>query len=617
MELLNKGDLASVTADTTNTEQLIRLLDTVVIKLEGGSDDDLKVLDEKPVVIVPVAPKSEEEKKETANKESTEEKPAEEAKESKKRRRTHTDSSSSSSDSESEAEEGKTKATNGNGDEEESTNGAVEIAEPKEENQDVEIKEIKDEDKPEIEEAKENNTIEEVVDLVEEEPAVKKLEELHKTSSIFVRNLAPTITKTEVEALCKRYDGFLRVAIADPAVERRWFRRGWITFKRDVNIKEICWNLNNIRLRDCELAPIVNRDLSRRVRPVNGITAHKTVCKNDIKLCAKIAHSLDEKSGLWKETVEEAEEKKSFGLQSKNPVLKNITDYLIEEADAEEEELLGLSSENTDNADGELLDRDNQLISVLDKIIFYLRIVHSVDFYSKQFKLLVNVQFPYYFSFTDHCEYPYEDEMPNRCGIIHARGPQPQNKIMSTEIQDYIKNFETKLSTFLAGAVEVAGDELKKLGAKDIDAEVEKFISANSQELAKDKWLCPLSGKKFKGPDYIRKHIMSKHAEKVEEVKKEVEYFNNYLKDSKRPQLPEHPGNAKRDGPTSSPMYRQPHFAAAPMPYQGYGYNAGPMMMPRGRGGFSRGGGRMDAPHRPLIHYRDLDAPSSSLDDIF
>lgn len=71
---------------------------------------------------------------------------------------------------------------------------------------------------------------------------------LHKTSSIFLRNLAPTITKAEVEAMCKRFDGYLRVAIADPLAERRWFRRGWVTFKRNVNIKEICWNLNNIRV---------------------------------------------------------------------------------------------------------------------------------------------------------------------------------------------------------------------------------------------------------------------------------------------------------------------------------------------------------------------------------
>lgn len=59
--------------------------------------------------------------------------------------------------------------------------------------------------------------------------------------------------------------------------------------------------------------------------------------------------------------------------------------------------------------------------------------------------------------------------------------------------------------------------------------EVEKFIQANTQELSKDKWLCPLSGKKFKGPDFVRKHIQNKHAEKVQEVVKEVEYFNNYL----------------------------------------------------------------------------------------
>lgn len=376
------------------------MLDTVVIKLEGGSDDDLKVLDEKPVVIVPPTPKPEEEKKDAESMETSEgekksdetEKEKEKA-ESKKRRRTHTDSSSgSSSESESEVEESKEKPSNGAGvDEAEPKNGKDEIAEPKEENPDSEMKEESDENKPEITatEAEDEKKIDDVVDLVEEEPPVKKLEELHKTSSIFVRNLAPTITKAEVEALCTRYDGFLRVAIADPAVERRWFRRGWITFKRDVNIKEICWNLNNIRLRDCELAPIVNRDLSRRVRPVNGITAHKTICKNDIKLCAKIAHSLDEKSSLWKDTVDD-NEKKTFGLQSKNPVLKNITDYLIEEADAEEEELLGLSSENKDDVDGEFLDRDPELISVLDRIIFYLRVVHSVDFYSKYCKTSTN-----------------------------------------------------------------------------------------------------------------------------------------------------------------------------------------------------------------------------------
>ena len=57
-----------------------------------------------------------------------------------------------------------------------------------------------------------------------------------------------------------------------------------------------------------------------------------------------------------------------------------------------------------------------------------------------------------------------------------------------------------------------------------------------------------MSGKKFKGPDFVRKHIFNKHNEKVEEVKKEVQYYNNYLRDPKRPQLPEKTGGSSNKG---------------------------------------------------------------------
>ena len=45
--------------------------------------------------------------------------------------------------------------------------------------------------------------------------------------------------------------------------------------------------------------------------------------------------------------------------------------------------------------DGNKVVRDEELCKVLDKLLLYLRIVHSVDFYN-------------------HSEYPNEDEMPNR-----------------------------------------------------------------------------------------------------------------------------------------------------------------------------------------------------------
>lgn len=62
---------------------------------------------------------------------------------------------------------------------------------------------------------------------------------------------------------------------------------------------EVRCSLCLAQLRDCELAPVVNKDLVRRVRNVNGITQHKQVLRNDIKLAAKLIHALDEKGNLW------------------------------------------------------------------------------------------------------------------------------------------------------------------------------------------------------------------------------------------------------------------------------------------------------------------------------
>ncbi len=168
------------------------------------------------------------------------------------------------------------------------------------------------------------------------------------------------------------------------------------------------------------MGAIVNRDLSRRIRTVSGITSHKQVVRNDIRLAAKIIQNLDARLGLWENESDEIKMKEgptndsgmTFSGASRNPILFNITDFLIEEASAEEEELLGSSAteegEEAESAGG--VTRDDELIKVLDRLLFYLRIVHSVDYYN-------------------HCEYPNEDEMPNRCGIMHARGIPPSSKV--------------------------------------------------------------------------------------------------------------------------------------------------------------------------------------------
>lgn len=64
-------------------------------------------------------------------------------------------------------------------------------------------------------------------------------------------------------------------------------------------------------------------------------------------------------------------------------------------------------SKSSANNSGELaIEKDEKMIQVLDRMVWYLRIVYSIDFYNG-------------------IEYPNEHEMPHRCGIVHARGVIP------------------------------------------------------------------------------------------------------------------------------------------------------------------------------------------------
>jgi len=74
----------------------------------------------------------------------------------------------------------------------------------------------------------------------------------------------------------------------------------------------------NYFFRDCELGPIVNRDLSRRIRTVTGLTVDKKVVRNDIKLAAKIISNLDKRWDLWKSDGDESKVDKSLALFLRN-----------------------------------------------------------------------------------------------------------------------------------------------------------------------------------------------------------------------------------------------------------------------------------------------------------
>jgi hypothetical protein len=189
---------------------------------------------------------------------------------------------------------------------------------------------------------------------------------------------------------------------------------------------------------------------------------------------------------------------------------------------------------------------DTLACRLLDTLILYLRVVYSFDYYNAT-------------------EYQQEDLMPYRCGVLHVRGSHlkamssaemtpviygdyirisydPTAPVNPNELADWCRIFEIHARQF----VDPARDTLdlavaRRLGWRDPAEERRTFIAANTQQLEPDVWYCPLSDKRFKGADYVRKHIETKHGEKLAELDLDCEYFNRFLLDPKRPYLPEHP----------------------------------------------------------------------------
>lgn len=73
LELLNLGDIEKVSVDADQADALLHLLDAVVIKLEGGTEEDLQVLNIKPPKPI-IAKDVLKEKEDNKNKSSVEKK---------------------------------------------------------------------------------------------------------------------------------------------------------------------------------------------------------------------------------------------------------------------------------------------------------------------------------------------------------------------------------------------------------------------------------------------------------------------------------------------------------------------------------------------------------------
>ena len=97
----------------------------------------------------------------------------------------------------------------------------------------------------------------------------------------------------------RRYPGFLRAAASEADPKSHFSRRCWLSFERNsAKIREICFALNNVQVKGFDLAPLVNKDLARRIRPASQKFSAASIMRRDLTALCRIVAFQDAQVGF-------------------------------------------------------------------------------------------------------------------------------------------------------------------------------------------------------------------------------------------------------------------------------------------------------------------------------
>uniref|UniRef100_A0A6G1S7N4 Serrate RNA effector molecule n=1 Tax=Aceria tosichella TaxID=561515 RepID=A0A6G1S7N4_9ACAR len=447
----------------------------------------------------------------------------------------------------------------------------------------------------------------------------------NKPNSVVIDDINIETTLAEIQDICAQASPeLIRIAQLEPYyIEGGILRRKVIAvYSSNVDIRDVCWKLNRLKLNNRSLSVSINKCLTNRVLKVDGIANHHLCILNDIKNAIILILNFDELKGLYgkrkqllenlkqepnnintdvkMEPVEEngneelnnvappsppgseksanddddekpfdvstldeekeKEKKKLFEFKfniepsfyrqvsklskSKNPILEGAYRFLTEyiESSAARYQLSKVPADLlSDETKEELKDcsqdklKTLQLIlnnlpcnveestRYLDKLLWYLRIVHSFDYYN--------------FS-----HYRYEDDLTLRMGVIHVRDElrkMNQDPDMSL-IEKYLKKVEHEFEQFGHSQSQkyVTKDE-ERYNYKSYGKVITDELTSYSHKIQKPKsgeseevYKCRHCPKVFQKLSDIGRHFVSKHRWAIDTIELETDFFNAYLFDA-------------------------------------------------------------------------------------
>lgn len=159
----------------------------------------------------------------------------------------------------------------------------------------------------------------------------------------------------------------------------------------------------------------------------------------------------------------------------------------------------------------------------LDKLLWYLRIVHSFDYYNKSI-------------------YRQEDDLTLRMGVVHVR--QDPNKLSAdvdlSTIREYIQKVDKEYERFGASQTQkfVTKDEERyyyrsygKVITDELESYSQRVQKARSNE-TEEVYKCRHCTRVFQKLGDIGRHLVTKHRWAIDAIELETDFFNAYLFDT-------------------------------------------------------------------------------------
>jgi len=312
--------------------------------------------------------------------------------------------------------------------------------------------------------------------------------EATKSNRLFIKSIPPNVKRKELIKMCSEFEGFDYLAISDPNPQKKFHRLGWIVFKEGTDIKTAFEKFNNAKIDDFVFHLAYHQSLPTRSKTVPEVFSTLDRLKHDLEQSKKLSYALDREVGLDKLDGNGCEI-----LQDKIDEFNNNEEY----------------------------DETKKIKKELDLYIEYLHRVHLFCYYNAT-------------------EAESIEDYDRKCPVLHRQLPKaPAATTSDNESPEKETNAETKdkICERIDNKITMRmnrpmnSEDIEKIGGRNVDSEIDKYVSRHVTKVDEGKYRCRLCTKLFKGESFVMKHIKSKHTESLEPIIMEVDFFNNYAQD--------------------------------------------------------------------------------------